>query len=59
LGGVPTAKVNVETRLRVESSGGEVLARETASDTATLSVTREAGSEADVGGSGSLTIETA
>jgi len=42
----------------VESSSGEVLARDTASDVATLEVTREEGSSAEVGGSGSLTIET-
>ena len=56
--GTRETDVTVEARLRVESSSGEVLARDSASDTATLSVTREQGSSADVGGSGSLTIET-
>jgi len=44
--------VTVEARLRVESSSGEVLARDTASDTATLSVTREEDPSAAVGGDG-------
>jgi len=53
--------VTVEARLRVENSGGTVLARETTSDTATLSVTRdgvEASEYGQVGGSGSLAITT-
>jgi len=53
--------VTVEARLRVENAGGDVLARETTSDTATLTVTRDgvAASEyGEVGGSGSLTIST-
>jgi len=53
--------VVVEARLRVENSGGTVLARETTSDTATLTVTRdgvEASEYGAVGGSGSLTIST-
>jgi len=53
--------VTVEARLRVENSGGTVLARETTSDTATLTVTRdgvEASEYGAVGGSGSLTIST-
>ena len=53
--------VTVEARLRVESSGGTVLARETTNDTATLTVTRdgvEASEYGAVGGSGSLTIST-
>lgn len=56
--GTRETDVTVEARFRVESSSGEVLARDSASDTATLSVTREQGAAADVGGSGSLTIET-
>jgi len=50
--------VTVEARFRVEASSGEVLARDSASDTATLSVTREQDPSAEVGGDGSLTIET-
>jgi len=53
--------VKIEARLRVESAGGDVLARETTSDTATLTVTRdgvEASEYGEVGGSGSLTIST-
>jgi len=45
----------------VETAGGDVLARETTSDTATLTVTRdgvEASEYGQVGGSGSLTIST-
>ena len=54
-------EVTVEARLRVESSDGTVLARETTSDTATLTVTRdgvEASQYGQVGGSGRLTIST-
>jgi len=53
--------VTVEARLRVENSGGTVLARETTSDTATLTVSRdgvEASEYGAVGGSGSLAITT-
>jgi len=53
--------VVVEARLRVENSAGDVLARETASDTAALTVTRdgvEASEYGEVGGDGSLTIST-
>jgi len=53
--------VVVEARLRVENAGGDVLAHETTSDTATLSVTRdgvEASEYGSVGGSGSLSITT-
>jgi len=53
--------VTVEARLRVENSGGTVLARETTSDTATLTVSRdgvEASEYGQVGGDGSLTIAT-
>jgi len=53
--------VTVEARLRVENSGGTVLARETTSDTATLTVTRDgvdASAFGEVGGSGSLSIST-
>jgi hypothetical protein len=53
--------VTVEARLRVESDDGEVLARETASDEAPVTVKRDSVSASEygsVGGSGSLTIET-
>jgi len=54
-------EVTIEARLRVENSGGDVLARETTSDTATLTVTRdgvEASEYGAVGGSASLSIST-
>jgi hypothetical protein len=54
--------VTIEARLRVETSGGEVLAREASTSEATLTVTRdgvEASEYGQVGGDGSLTIETA
>jgi len=57
--GTRDTSVTVEARFRVESSSGEVLARDSASDTATLEVTREESPDAEVGGDGSLTIETA
>jgi len=53
--------VTVEARLRVENSGGDVLAKETTSDTATLTVTRDgvdASAFGAVGGDGSLSIAT-
>jgi len=53
--------VTVEARLRVESSDGSVLARETASDTAPVTVERDgldASAYGRVGGDGGLTIET-
>jgi len=53
--------VTVEARLRVENSAGDVLARETTSDTATLTVTRDGVTASEygaVGGDGSLTIST-
>jgi len=53
--------VVVEARLRVENADGDVLARETTSDTATLTVTRdgvEASQYGEVGGDGSVTIST-
>jgi len=53
--------VTIEARLRVATSGGDALARETTSDTATLTVTRdgvEASEYGAVGGDGSLTIAT-
>ena len=57
--GTRETDVTVEARFHVESSSGAVLAADSASDTATLSVTREEDPSAEVGGSGSLTIETA
>ena len=53
--------MTVEARLRVENADGDVLARETTSDTATLTVTRDgvdASAFGEVGGGGSLTIST-
>jgi len=53
--------VTVEARLRVENADGDLLATETTSDTATLSVTRDGVTASEygaVGGSGSLTIST-
>jgi hypothetical protein len=60
--GARETDVTVEARLRVENADGDVLARETTTDTATLTVTRdgvEASEYGSVGGSGSLAIETA
>jgi hypothetical protein len=59
-GATRETELTVEARLRVEDASGEALARETASDTATLTVTRErsASDYGEVGGSGSVTIET-
>jgi len=53
--------VTVEARLRVENADGDVLAKETTSDTATLTVTRDgvdASAFGEVGGDGSLSIST-
>jgi len=58
--GTRDTDVTIEARLRV-LGGDDVLARDTVSDTATVSVERDAvdASEyGDVGGSGTLTIET-
>jgi len=59
--GARETTVTVEARLRVENADGTVLARETTSDTATLTVTRdgvEASEYGAVGGDGSLSIST-
>jgi hypothetical protein len=59
--GTRETTVTVEARLRVESTSDSVLARETASDTAVLTVTRdgvEASEYGAVGGDGSLAIST-
>ncbi|UXF50935.1 MAG: hypothetical protein HQRvContig03_14 [Haloquadratum phage sp.] len=52
--------IDVEARLRVENSGGDVLAEATATDTAPVTVERtaEASEYGSVGGSGAVTIET-
>jgi hypothetical protein len=53
--------IDVEVWMRVEDSGGEVLAEATATDTAPVTVERDAAapsSYGDVGGSGEVTIET-
>ena len=58
--GARDTDVTIEARLRV-LGGGDVLARDTVSDTATVSVERDAvdASEyGEVGGCGTLTIET-
>jgi hypothetical protein len=59
--GTRETSVTIEARLRVATSGGDALARETTSDTATLTVTRDgvdASAFGEVGGVGSLTIAT-
>jgi len=59
--GARETDVTVEARLRVENADGDVLARETTSDTATLTVTRDgvdASAFGAVGGDGSLSIST-
>jgi len=51
----------IRARLRVETEGGDALARATATDTAPVTVEREsvdASAYGAVGGAGSLTIET-
>ena len=53
--------MTIEARLRVENADGTVLARETTSDTATLTVTRdgvEASEYGEVGGDVSLSVRT-
>jgi hypothetical protein len=50
--------VRVVAAVRVAAGDGEVLAESEASDTAAVTVTRERGGEANVGGSGELTVET-
>lgn len=53
--------VTVEARLRVEDGDGEALARETTDDVATVTIEHDdvdAAEFGEVGGSGSLTIET-
>ena len=53
--------VDVEARLEVENGDGEVLARDTTTDSATVTVERdaiEASEYGDVGGAGGLSIET-
>jgi len=52
--------IDVEARMRVESSSGEVLAEASATDTAPVTVERTASASAygSVGGSGEVTIET-
>lgn len=53
--------MTIEARLRVENADGDALAKETTSNTAVLTVTRdgvEASQYGEVGGDGSLTIST-
>jgi hypothetical protein len=57
-GAETTVAVRVVAAVVVENSDGDVLAEAEASDTADVTVARERGGEASVGGSGSLTVET-
>jgi hypothetical protein len=57
-GGETSAEIEVVADVAVQDSDGDVLAEATASDTATVTVSREAGGEASVGGDGSLSVET-
>ena len=60
--GTRDTTITVEASLVVKNSDGEVLARAASSDTAPVTVERErapASEYGSVGGSGSLTIETA
>lgn len=60
-GGTRETTIDVEARLFVEASDGTVLAREVASDQATVTIDAEsvnADEYGSVGGSGGLTIET-
>jgi len=50
--------VTVEARLRVEDAAGDVVARETTTDTAPVTVARGVDASAGVGGDGALAIET-
>jgi hypothetical protein len=57
--GEQATDVTVEARLVVENSDGDVLARDAAADTATVTVERDdytASEYGDVGGSGGLTL---
>ena len=59
-GGERETDVDVEARLEVANGDGEVLARDTATDSATVTVERDgldAGEYGEVGGSGGLSIE--
>ena len=54
--------MTIEARFELVDGDGDVVARASARDSATVSVDRELGDAAecaDVGGAGSLTIETA
>jgi hypothetical protein len=60
--GARETTITVEASLSVENSDGEVLARASSTDTAPVTVERQSASPSQygsVGGSGSLTIETA
>lgn len=58
--GTRETPVTIEARLRVESDGGDVLARDSATDQATVTIERQADPSeyGSVGGSGTLRIET-
>lgn len=53
-----TVPVEVVAAVVVENSDGDVLAEAEASDTADVTVARDRGGEASVGGEGELTVET-
>ena len=57
-GGEASVEIEVVADGRVEDADGETLVEATASDTATVTFTRETGGEASVGCDGSLTVET-
>jgi hypothetical protein len=57
-GSETTVPVRVVAAVRVEDSDGATLAEAEASETADVTVTRERGGEASVGGDGSLSVET-
>jgi len=57
-GGETGVEIEAVADVAVQDSDGEPLVEATASDTATVTVAREAGGEAAVGGEGALTVET-
>lgn len=57
-GGETTVPVRVVAAVSVENSDGDVLAEAEANETADVTVARERGGEASVGGDGELSVET-
>jgi hypothetical protein len=57
-GGETSVEIEVVADVAVQDADGEPLVEATASDTATVTVTRETGGEASVGGEGALSVET-